>query len=143
MKTVGRLAATLAFAPITVLLPALASATPTYGAEAETFSQTTKDGTDYVIRQITINPGGSTGWHYHPGNTFGIVKEGTLTHYESDCMVDAVYGKDAAVNEPPGPGYVHMGRNLGPTPLVLWVTYVGPAGGPATVDQPDPGCGFA
>jgi hypothetical protein len=54
-----------------------------------------------------------------------------------------VYGPQAPITEASGPGYVHIGRNLGPDPVVMWVLYVQPAGTPLFVDAPDPGCGFA
>lgn len=136
------LAAMLA-APVSVGVPATASATPGTGDEVETLSQSSVDGTDYITRQITIAPGGSTGWHWHPGEVFGVIREGTMTHSVADCSVDAVYEAGAPVTEGSGPNSVHIGRNLAPTPLVMWVVYIEPAGGPLSTDVPDPGCGFA
>lgn len=126
----------------TLTCPA-ASATPSDGVEAKTLSQSSHDGKDYITRELTIAPGGSTGWHYHDGEVFGVVREGTLTHDVSNCTIDGVYGPGAPITEASGPGYVHIGRNLGPDPVVLWVLYVQPAGAPLFVDAPDPGCGFA
>jgi hypothetical protein len=57
--------------------------------------------------------------------------------------VGSTYPAGAAVAEGQGPGHVHVGRNLGTEPVVMWVSYVAPAGTPASVDVPDPGCGFA
>ena len=142
MNTVRRLTVATALAPLTIVVPAPAGATPAYGMDVDTLSQSTNNGNDYIVRQITINPGGSTGWHYHTGETFGIVRAGTLTHYAADCTVDGVYQQGGAVNEPPGEEHVHLGRNLGPAPLVLLVVFVPPAGAKPTVDVPDPGCGF-
>lgn len=45
---------------------------------------TTDDGKDYIFREITIAPGGSTGWHSHDGQLFGVVREGVLMHYRAD-----------------------------------------------------------
>ncbi len=73
------LAAMLA-APVSVGVPATASATPGTGVEVETLSQSSVDGTDYITRQITIAPGGSTGWHWHPGEVFGVIRDGTMAH---------------------------------------------------------------
>jgi hypothetical protein len=36
-------------------------------------------GTDVAMAQITVDPGGSSGWHSHPGGAIIIVKEGALT----------------------------------------------------------------
>lgn len=123
--------------------PSVASATPPRDVTGTTVWQMTDDGTDYIFREITIAPGGSTGWHSHPGELFGTVKEGTLIHNRADCMVDGVYFAGQSVAEKGGPGYVHIGRNAGPTPLVLQILYINPAGAPLALDAPDPGCGFS
>jgi len=99
--------------------------------------------THYVFREITIAPGGSTGWHSHPGRLVAKVKEGILLHNRADCSVDGVYVAGQDVIENGGPGYVHIGRNPGPGPLVLQVLYIDPVGAPLSDDAPDPGCGFA
>ncbi|MGY4709518.1 cupin domain-containing protein [Mycolicibacterium sp. CBM1] len=119
-----------------------ASATPSGGIEAMTMSQATLNGRDFVTRQITVAPGGSTGWHYHPGQVFGLIREGTLTHYDGDCSIDGVYQAGDSISERSGSGYVREGRNEGSVPLVVWVLYIDPAGAPLAVDMPNPGCPF-
>jgi quercetin dioxygenase-like cupin family protein len=121
---------------------ATASATPSVSVDVETLSQATVDGQDYITKQITIAPGGSTGWHWHPGRVFGVIREGTLTHDAANCFQDGVYPAGSPVTEGTGPNNVHLGRNLGPDPLVMWVTYIVPAGSPLTTDVPNPGCPF-
>jgi quercetin dioxygenase-like cupin family protein len=133
----------LATAPASMLGPATAFATSAAGVDAVTISQSTVDGKDYITREITIQPGGSTGWHYHDGEVFGVIREGTLTHDTADCTVDGIYPAGAPITEASGPDHVHIGRNLEPVPLVMWVTYIDAAGAPLSVDAPDPGCGFA
>lgn len=120
-----------------------ASATPATGVQAVILSQNTVDGIEYVTREITIAPGGSTGWHYHEPIVYGIIRSGTLTWAPASCEGVKTYPAGSAVAEPSGPDHVHLGRNLGDEPLVLWVNYVAPAGTPPAVDMPDPGCGFA
>lgn len=134
----------LAFAAALGVLvqPGSAAASPGEGVEAVTMSQASLNGKDYISKEITIAPGGTTGWHYHPGEVFGVIKEGTLTHYDSGCTVDGVYGVNQPITEGSGRGYVHEGRNEGPDPLVMWVLYIDPAGSPLTVDMPNPGCPF-
>ena len=117
-----------------------AAATPSENADAVIVSQATVDGVDYITREITIQPGGSTGWHYHDGRVFGVVREGTLTRTMKDCSV-VVSPEGSAVTEDSGADHTHIGRNLGQGPLVLWVDYIEPAGTPLAVDMPDPGCG--
>ena len=123
--------------------PATAAATPSTGVEVRTLAQATVDGVEYLTREITIAPGGSTGWHYHDGRVFGVIRAGTLTHDVADCTSDGVYPPGAGITEASGPGNVHIGRNLGHVPVVMWVVYVQPVGTALTVDAPDPGCGFA
>jgi hypothetical protein len=77
------------------------------------------------------------------GRVFGVVREGTLTHNIADCSVDRVWVAGTPVTEPSGSNHLHIGRNLGPAPVVLWVDYIQPAGTPLSVDVPEPGCGFA
>jgi quercetin dioxygenase-like cupin family protein len=105
--------------------------------------QTSADGTDYVLLEITIAPGGSTGWHWHDGRLYGVIKQGTLTHNMSDCSNDGTYYAGDSIAEPSGADHVHIGRNLGSTPLVIQVLYIDPAGSPPSEDAPDPGCGYA
>ena len=113
-------------------------------------------GTDFVTQQITIQPGGHTGWHTHPGAALVTVKSGTLTltsprergHDDDDghrrgrrarCETQSFSAGKAFVD--PGHGHVHIGRNLGTTPVELWVTYTGvPPGGAFRINAADPGC---
>ncbi|WP_327109769.1 cupin domain-containing protein [Nocardia sp. NBC_01730] len=96
-------------------------------------------GTDLVVREITIGPGGSTGWHYHDGPVFGFVRAGTLTHPGSECDAP-VYRTGDFIYEPAGEWNVHIGRNLGIEPLILDVVYAPPIGKPLFVDAPAPSC---
>jgi quercetin dioxygenase-like cupin family protein len=125
-----------------IATPATASATSADGVSATVLWQRTADDTDYVFREITIAPGGSTGWHWHNGRLYGVIKEGTLTHNKADCSVDGIYPAGSGVFEPSGPDRVHIGRNVGDTPLVMQILYILPAGSALSEDAPDPGCGF-
>ena len=40
---------------------------------------------DLAIAKVVIEPGGSTGWHHHPGVVSGWVKSGAVTFYDEDC----------------------------------------------------------
>lgn len=120
-----------------------AAASPPTGVTATTLWQRSAEGSDYVYREITIAPGGTTGWHWHPGRLYGIVKQGTLTHFHADCSVDGVYETGRGIFEPSGSDNVHVGRNVGAVPLVLQVLYILPAGAPLAQDAPNPGCSFA
>jgi quercetin dioxygenase-like cupin family protein len=123
--------------------PARASATPSRDVTSVLLNQSTLDGRDYITREVTVAPGGSTGWHWHDGELIGVVKQGTLTHSASDCSVDGVYNAGDPVVEPAGAEHVHIGRNLGAVPVVLQIIYVDPVGKPLAEDAANPGCDFA
>src|SRR5215211_2998624 len=135
--------AAAAMAAAAVAAPCVAAATPARDTDGTVIWQTSDEGKDYIFREITIAPGGSTGWHSHAGELLGLVKEGVLMHYRADCSMDGLYLAGQSIAEKGGPGYVHIGRNPGPGPLVLQILYIDPAGAPLSDDQPDPGCGFA
>ena len=61
-------------------------------------------GTDVAMAQITVDPGGSSGWHSHPGGAIVVVKTGTLTVYQSigsQCEI-TTYSAGQAFIERPG-----------------------------------------
>jgi quercetin dioxygenase-like cupin family protein len=123
--------------------PARSAATPASGVNSVQLNESSQEGRDFIVRDITIDPGGSTGWHWHDGTLVGAIKHGTLTHYSADCSVDGVYNPGDPINEPAGNDHVHLGRNLGDTPLVLEVIYIMPTGKPLAEDAPNPGCPFS
>jgi quercetin dioxygenase-like cupin family protein len=97
-------------------------------------------GTDIAMSQITVNPGGSSGWHSHPGGAIIIVKEGTLTTYRSAgrrCEATTYTAGQAFIERP---GEVDQVLNTGSVPYVLYVTFPRvPPGGSTRTDEPDPG----
>lgn len=115
---------------------------PGPGVTGTTIAQTSVGGTDYILREITIPPGQSTGWHYHDGNLYGTVKQGTLSHFNATCNSDGVYQAGDSLTEPSSSKNTHIGRNLGTTPVILDVLYVLPHGAPLSEDAPNPGCPF-
>jgi quercetin dioxygenase-like cupin family protein len=138
-----KISGALVIAAVLSVTPAPASATTPVGVSAVVLSKQTADGKDYIVSDITIAPGGSTGWHTHQGVIFGIVKAGTLTHNGSDCHQDGVYTAGQPITDPSGADHVHIGRNLGTTPVVLEVVYIDAAGAPTADSAPNPGCDFS
>ena len=122
---------------------ATAHATDPIGVSSVVLSKQTVGGKDYIVTDITIAPHGSTGWHWHRGEIYGIVRAGTLTHYMADCNQDGVYQPGDPIMDPTGADHVHLARNLGDIPVVLEVTYVDPAGAPTADSAPNPGCDFS
>ena len=97
-------------------------------------------GTDVAMVQITVDPGGSSGWHSHPGGAIIIVKTGTLTVYRSigsQCQPTSYSAGQAFVERP---GEVDDVFNTGTVPYVLYVTFPHvPQGESPRTDEPDPG----
>src|SRR6516162_514678 len=93
----------------------------------------------------TIAPGGSTGWHSHPGPAFIVVASGTLTVYDGTdpACTPHQYGPGSGFFDP-GFGHVHIARNEGSTPVTVVQTYLNvPPGGSPRIDEPAPGnCPF-
>lgn len=109
------------------------------GTSAGTLKVKAEGRTDVIVRTITIEPGGSTGWHYHPGPLIAVVKSGTLTRTLHDCSVEATPAGTSFI-EPSGSHHVHIGRNLGTEPVELYATYLVPEGSPLSVDADAPEC---
>ncbi|MCB0925058.1 MAG: cupin [Mycobacterium sp.] len=133
----------LASSVLTAAAVAAPAAAAPPGVEVETLSSNTVDGMEYIVTRITVAPGAGTGWHYHPGDVFGYISEGVMTHYdagggEGGCAVDAVYAAGAPVKEGVGPGFIHNGRNEGATPLVMEVVYINPVDTPLSIEVPTP-----
>jgi quercetin dioxygenase-like cupin family protein len=97
-------------------------------------------GADVAMAQITVVPGGSSGWHSHPGGAIIVVKQGTLTVYRalgSQCQTSTYSAGQAFIERP---GEVDQVVNTGTIPYVLFVTFPRvPQGDSARIDEPDPG----
>lgn len=96
---------------------------------------------DTAFQQLTISPGGHTGWHNHPGPTFVAVAqgEGTLYHAGGTSCIGHKYGVNGGFVQPPVD--VHNFRNEGSSPLVVYAFYALPSGTPNAAiraDQPAP-----
>jgi len=103
----------------------------------------TKGLSDLEILQNTITPGGTFGWHSHPGPSLVIVKSGTATFYlasDPTCTPHVVTAGSGFVDSG---GDVHVVRNEGTVDLVTVVASLIPAGATRRIDQPNPGnCAF-
>jgi len=101
---------------------------------------TFQEGTDVVVAQITVIPGGSSGWHSHPGGAIVVVKQGELTVHRSvgsQCETTGYTAGQAFIERP---GEVDDAVNNGTIPYVVFVTFPRvPQGGSARINLPDPG----
>ncbi|MFD0269984.1 cupin domain-containing protein [Streptomyces sp. NPDC127106] len=95
---------------------------------------------DLAGREVVIAPGACTGWHYHRVPLIVLVKSGTLTRILHDDTT-VVHRAGTSFIEPAGPEHLHLGRNLGTTPVVLYVTSALAEGEPLSIpaDAPAPG----
>jgi mannose-6-phosphate isomerase-like protein (cupin superfamily) len=96
------------------------------------------DAGEVVVQEITIGPGGTTGWHSHPGPVVVVVKQGTLTYVRAvgGACVDTPYTAGTAFVDP-GQGHAHTAFNFGSDNLVLIATYFDvPVGGSPRIDVP-------
>ena len=98
----------------------------------------TRGATDVHMLQNTIAPGGTFGWHSHPGPSLVIVKSGTATFYDGDDPACAPHVVAT------GSGFVdngqdtHVIRNEGSVDLVTEVVSLVPAGFARRIDEPAP-----
>lgn len=113
----------------------------------------THGSSDLYVQQNTWDPslcGGcvpGTGWHTHPGPSFIVVTQGSVSVYDGDDPACAphVYTAGTAHNAfvDPGGGHVHVIRNeTGSVAKTIAVQLI-PAGAERRQDAPDPGnCSF-
>jgi quercetin dioxygenase-like cupin family protein len=99
-----------------------------------------KAGSDVAIAQITVGPGGSSGWHSHPGGAIVVVQQGSITVHRSigsQCQIETYTAGQAFLERP---GEVDQVTNETTDPYTLFVTFPRvPAGASARTDEPDPG----
>ena len=107
----------------------------------------TKGASDLYVQQNTWQPGGSTGWHTHPGPSFVIVTQGTVTVYEGRdrACTPHVYTANTPNNSfvDAGDGDVHLIRNETSAVAQTMAIQLIPAGATRRQDAADPGhCSF-
>jgi quercetin dioxygenase-like cupin family protein len=100
---------------------------------------TTKGASDLHVLQNTITPGGTFGWHSHPGPSLVIVKSGTATFYLADDPTCTPHVVPAGSGFVDSGGDVHVVRNEGSVDLVTVVASLVPADAARRIDEPSPG----
>jgi quercetin dioxygenase-like cupin family protein len=83
---------------------------------------------DFALAKVVIEPGGTTGWHHHPGVALVSVNSGAVTEYDKNCHKSVVKAGEGFSETN---GEVHVVRNRGKADAVLYVTFIAPTKTPA------------
>ena len=88
---------------------------------------------DVTMQTLTFQPGGSSGWHHHPGLVVVVVKSGQVTRFKGDCSKQTFAA---------GQSFVEMGerdlvfvKNEGSTAAVVQNTLINAVGAATRVDD--------
>ena len=111
------------------------------GFPGDTWSslEKTEGPSDLYIQTNTWAPGGTTGWHKHPGHSLIVVTSGQVTEHHADCT-PKVYGPDTAN----GPTLVdtgndeHLIRNEGSVEATGFAVQLVAKGAQRRIDEPAP-----
>jgi quercetin dioxygenase-like cupin family protein len=104
------------------------------GIEVETDQRSA----DIAIAKVVLEPGGSTGWHHHPGVTLVSVASGTVTEYDEKCEKSVHKAGEGFVESNHA---VHVARNNGNENAVLYATFLVPTNTTdegLRIDEPKP-----
>jgi quercetin dioxygenase-like cupin family protein len=96
---------------------------------------------DIAIVRVVLEPGGSTGWHHHPGVGLASVASGAVTFYDEDCDKTVFKAGEGFFESHDEPMLV---RNRGNVDAVFYVAFIVPTSTPPEglrIDDPQPkGC---
>jgi quercetin dioxygenase-like cupin family protein len=106
--------------------------------------QKTKGPSDLYVQNNTWAPGGTTGWHSHPGHSLIVVTAGEVTAYEGhdgQCTPHVYTVGEGLVDE--GGDHVHVLRNEGSIEAKTVAVQLVPAGATRRIDAAgNPNCPF-
>jgi quercetin dioxygenase-like cupin family protein len=112
------------------------------GQSDHSFGIQQRKGNDVVTTQNTVDPGGFSGWHSHPGIVVLVIQSGELTLYSEpvgggECSVHTYTAGQVFLEHPENE---QNAVNTGDVPAVLAVTYFNvPHGGSNRIERTDPG----
>jgi hypothetical protein len=112
---------------------------PGFPGDAWSSLEKTEGPSDLYIQTNTWAPGGTTGWHKHPGHSLIVIMSGQVTEYHADCT-RTVYGP-GTVN---GPTLVdtgndeHLIRNEGSVEAKGFAVQLIAKGAQRRIDEPAP-----
>ncbi|HWK09537.1 MAG TPA: cupin domain-containing protein [Vicinamibacterales bacterium] len=99
--------------------------------------QRTKGPSDLYVQNNIWVPGGTSGWHTHPGHSLIIVTAGTITAYDGDdptCTPHQYSAGQGFVDA--GGDHVHVLRNEGAVEARTVAVQLIPAGATRRIDAP-------
>jgi quercetin dioxygenase-like cupin family protein len=106
--------------------------------------QKSKGPSDLYVQSNIWSPGGSSGWHTHPGHSLITVTAGTLTVYDGDdpsCTPRQYTAGMGFVD--PGGDHLHLVRNEDSVEARSMTVQLIPAGATRRIDADAPGgCSF-
>lgn len=91
-----------------------------------------KDSSTTIFAEVNWNPGGTSGWHFHPGVVIVNIVKGELeVTWERDCVPRTYTAGESFFD----PGEVHIADNSsGDDPAKAYAIFLGiPDGEPATI----------
>ena len=92
--------------------------------------------TTFQVIDVTLHPGGYTGWHHHPAILLSTMISGSLEWYDAQCNKH-VYNPGDSWTETTA---VHDVRNVGTSDAHFMITYILAKGQPRRIDEPAPAC---
>ena len=100
-----------------------------------------KDAANLLVVRFNVAPGGTSGWHTHPGMSLVTVISGEITLYDASlCTPKRLTAGQTFVDE--GGDHVHLVRNETGSPAHLGAVQLVQPGVPGRVDRPRPNnCG--
>lgn len=79
------------------------------------------------VQRLTFQPGGSTGWHNHPGLVIVAVASGSITLRDSNCGSSTTYGPGSPAGASFIEGHDDAHEAHSSTGAVVYATYVDPS----------------
>lgn len=144
----GSVAVLLAAAGLTAASTGSASGTASSGQSVEVIAAghladrlklDTKGPVDVVTLRVTIQPGGTSGWHSHGGPVVVTIASGTATFYEASrtgCTQEVLHIGQVLSEEANAPSHVLVDE--GSDPVVVYATFFLSDGAAPVIDAPRP-----
>ena len=90
--------------------------------------------TTFRVLDVTLVPGGHTGWHSHPAILLSNMISGSIEWYDVHCNKHVYNAGDSWTENTA----IHDVQNVGTTNARFMITYVIAKGQPRRIDQPAP-----